>query len=116
MITLLVLMLEEQPLVREPEPERHKVVRESDMDGMESRPAASQPSVCPSSLFNDPKHLNRAHLSSLPHAHSQSHTHTHTLSYLLYLPPLYKLFNKAYCLKSNLIRNQVVHSRMLLSQ
>lgn len=68
MITLLVLMFEEHPLVREPETQRGEIERHG---RMEIRLEASQPSVCPSSVFNDPQHLTRAHLSSLHHTHSQ---------------------------------------------
>lgn len=51
MIARLMLMLAERLLAA------------SDME----RPEASQPSACPSSVFNDPQHLNTAHLSRLPH-------------------------------------------------
>lgn len=70
MITLLVLMLEEQPPVREPETHRG----EREWHGkMESRLEASQPSVCPSSVFNDPQHLTRA---VLPLTHTLTVAHT----------------------------------------
>lgn len=39
---------------------------------------ASQPSVRPPPVFNDPQHLTRAHLSKL----ALSHTHIHTLTHV----------------------------------
>lgn len=109
-------MLEEQPLVRKPVKERHKEVRERH-GRMESRPEASQPSVCPSSVFNDPQHLTRAHLSSLLHTHTHSviSVTSHSLSPQSFVSLLcIKYLTKSKCLKSNLLRNKVFYSCMLL--
>lgn len=59
---IIMLMLAEQLLQREPE--RQKRGERERHGRMERRLEASQPSVRPSSVFNDPQHLTRAHLSS----------------------------------------------------
>lgn len=117
MITLLVLMLEKQPLVREPEPERNKEVRESDMEGWRAgRRWVNLLSVLHlclmiHSIWPEP---------ICPHCNTHTHSPTHTQLSTLHLIGLFsslhciKYLTKPIALERSLIRNQAVHSRMLL--